>query len=279
MPTTIKNAICSAARWGSMPAPEQALYSGYYTTITAWEAACPADLVTADQIWEGHLYPDGPGANGEWSYAGGWNIGGVTADSTRYMHLRPAEGHGFYDHANKLTNALRYNPANGVACYATDTYGSIFTLNDFHRITGLQLRSQVRNGVLTPGTSLTTRVDKCIIWHSQTTGGYFPGAIHCIDMNRRLRISNSLIYASNRPPLSVSRYTSAGGGPVVENCTIISSAALNADSSATNQIVFKNCLVLGISNSTGVHSSSSYNGTSQSSFGGTNNQLSLTSSN
>lgn len=29
--------------------------------------------------------------------------------------IRPAAGHGFRDHANKLTNALRYNAANGVA--------------------------------------------------------------------------------------------------------------------------------------------------------------------
>lgn len=57
-----------------------------------------------------------------------WTIGasltgptGTTTDATHGLTIRAADGHSFKDHANKLTNPLRYNQSVGVAIRCTAT--------------------------------------------------------------------------------------------------------------------------------------------------------------
>lgn len=88
-----------------------------YSTIQAWENACPANLVTADQIWKGECYNDS-----EFTGAATLlTISGQTVDSTRYVWLTTAAGQSFRDNANVQTNALRYNQANGVGILSNNT--------------------------------------------------------------------------------------------------------------------------------------------------------------
>lgn len=105
MPTTVTSTIGTAAR--------------NYSTVQAWEDACPANLVTADQIWRGECYNDS-----EFTVAGTvLSIAGMTVDATRYLELTAAAGQSFVDHADKLTNARKYDQSKGVGLRDTNNYG------------------------------------------------------------------------------------------------------------------------------------------------------------
>ncbi len=93
MPTTVTSTIGTTGRT--------------YSTLQAWEDACPANLVTADQVWRGEAYNDS-------QFTAGVVISGQTTDATRYVELTVATGQSFCDNANVRTNALRYNQSNGV---------------------------------------------------------------------------------------------------------------------------------------------------------------------
>lgn len=97
MPTTVTKSIGSAG-------------GRDYSTLQAWEDACPANLVTADQIWKGECYNDSEFSAG----APALTISGQTTDATRYVWLTTATGQSFRDNASVQTNALRYNQSNGV---------------------------------------------------------------------------------------------------------------------------------------------------------------------
>jgi len=57
-----------------------------YSTLTTWDAACPADLVTDDSIWKGVGYNDS-------TFTVAVTISGITTDATRYVWLTVADGH------------------------------------------------------------------------------------------------------------------------------------------------------------------------------------------
>ena len=91
-----------------------------YSTIQAWEDACPANLVTNDEIWKGELYNDS-----EFLITGSTTLChflGTTVDSTRYQWLTTASGQSFADHADKATWNLRYDQSKGVGIRATGNY-------------------------------------------------------------------------------------------------------------------------------------------------------------
>lgn len=97
-----------------------------HASIDAWVSWCASNysggLVAADVILRGVLYPEGGGTNGEWTLTSAPSQFALTCDATRYYLLEAASGSAFYDNANKLTNALRYNNANGVAITSAGNY-------------------------------------------------------------------------------------------------------------------------------------------------------------
>jgi hypothetical protein len=107
MPTTVTSSIGSAG-------------GRDYSTIQAWEDACPANLVTDDKVWKGALYNDSEFAP--------VTISGMTTDATRYVWLTTAAGQSFRDHANVLTNSIRYDQSKGVAIKFSAIYGHVFTV-------------------------------------------------------------------------------------------------------------------------------------------------------
>lgn len=70
-----------------------------YSTIAAWMAACPANLVTADQVWKGVAYNDS-------TFNEQVDITGITTDATRYVWLTVADGQ---DHQGTLTGGVVIN--------------------------------------------------------------------------------------------------------------------------------------------------------------------------
>lgn len=122
MATTVTHSIGTASR--------------DYSTLQAWEDACPANLVTADQIWRGECYNDS-----EFTVASATmlTIAGETTDSTRYVELTVATGQSFQDNAR--TNALTYNQTNGVGCRSTADYSTLVTTTvSYVRISRIQFK-------------------------------------------------------------------------------------------------------------------------------------------
>lgn len=104
-----------------------------YATIQAFFDAVP-DLVAADQIWEGQIYPDsGNTISGNFSVT-------KTTDATRFIRLRPAAGYSFSDNASVRTNALRINASNGILLTPSTT-NPIITHNCYIELQGLQLEN------------------------------------------------------------------------------------------------------------------------------------------
>ncbi len=139
---------------------------GDYSTLQAWEDACPANLVTADQIWQGQC------KNQEFALnATILNISGTTTDATRYIELTTEAGASFRDHASKATNALRYDATKGAGIRATNAYGKpIWVQVPYTRISNLQ----VQNHSASNNAALTVSVLNCLIRDSIFEGWSTP---------------------------------------------------------------------------------------------------------
>lgn len=159
MPTTIIKKI------GGAGAP-----SRDYSTLQAWEDACPADLVTADQIWRGECYNDS-------EFTGTLTISGMTVDATRYVHLTCASGQSFRDHASVQSNALKYDQSKGAGISVGSNYNWVIDVSAQHTIveklqiktSGSKVPIQLRNGNQTAQYCIleTTAASAC----AQTQGG------------------------------------------------------------------------------------------------------------
>ena len=84
-----------------------------YPTLAAAWAAIPSNLITADEAWTLELYKDS-----EFEVTSSQIFTGKTTDATRNITIKCGAGQSFYNDGDVLTNALRYNPANGVAIRA-----------------------------------------------------------------------------------------------------------------------------------------------------------------
>lgn len=252
-----------------------------YSTIAAAVAALPANLVTADQAWVFELYNDT-------EFNENLTLTGHTTDATRNITFRPAAGQGFGDHANKLTNALRYNQSNGVGIIVLGGFlipawdiGDSYVLIDglqFHHAGGQSTSS------LLISTGANVVIKNCVIQDSgaQGTGGFAArlegensGLINCLHINR-----NSA--QTDRVGFSV----------VVSTGYIIGCGALRTVTGTGNRAAFfrdygspliRNCWALGwqkFGKDTTADASSGYNATDLAAANtpGTNNVYSLTSS-
>ncbi len=206
-----------------------------YSTIALWWAACPANLVTATQTWEGECYNDS-----EFALTTTLTLSGVTTSDTYYPELRCAAGHSFVDNANKLTNALRYNQANGVAIKQSVNWQPAMTLNNSYlRLTGLQI---FINGNYTQYINLfapTMILRNCIF--QKRTNTY-----EIVNNTGATLINCVLMTAGNGP--AVLAYNSASK---LYNCTLISlgssSLGINKVYGGADSSIVKNCAIFGFS--------------------------------
>src|SRR4051812_35856779 len=82
MPTIVVKSIGTAGR--------------NYSTVQAWDDACPVSLVAVDQVWKGECYNDT-------RLDGAVTLQGATTDVTRYMWLTTGPGQGnIYIRRNRL---------------------------------------------------------------------------------------------------------------------------------------------------------------------------------
>jgi hypothetical protein len=241
-----------------------------YASIAAWLAGAntvyPSGLVVADVIWKGVLYKEGGGTNGEWSITSETAITTI-CDSTRYLWLTAAPGASFTDNANKLTNALRYNNANGVAVLSAVSGLGVFKTDSVANnqklvVTGIQFSGTgtayfgyFNNGSIT--------LDSCIIEY----GNYLSyGAFSAV--NSLLKITDAAVGCCNQWSSAVNS---------IRNCVVIgnsssASAFLIGNYAPTGQIL-KNNAIFGFStirtdaNSKLDTTNSTYNATDLAAFG------------
>jgi len=88
-----------------------------YSTLQAWEDACPANLTTSisgGEIWKGECYND--------SELASLLVSGTTTDATGYLWLTAASGESFIDHADVATNPIAYDVSKGAGLKKTTVF-------------------------------------------------------------------------------------------------------------------------------------------------------------
>ncbi len=264
MPTTVVKSVGTTGR--------------DYSTIQAAEDAKPANLVSADQVWKMECYNDS-------EFTAGVVISGSTVDATRYTWLTAANGQSFADHANRLTNPLKYDRNNGVGIRMTGNYDVILRMEeDYCVVSRMQFKNQ---GTYTnSNTSVGIANANC-----RFDGNLFEytGNIAIIGAQHdSIRISNNVLVA-NGSNLTANALLFAGNNGAAVNNTIVRPSdraaagvgiALSAGYSGTlvqNNAVFNFTTAFG---GTGTaHASSGYNLTDAATAFGSNNQVSKTFAN
>lgn len=190
---------------------------GDYTTLQAWFNAAPADLTVADVIWRGEV------KNQEFVSASTLlNLSGKTADATRYFELTTEAGASFTDHANKATNALRYDATLGAALRVTgSSAGAIRCSIPFTRVSKLMITNTSDTGstlaALFTENSGRLRVDQCIC-ESYNSGVTVEGGIYL--HNAWSILSNSVVVQKSTNAAAKIAHLSDGAGAY--NCTFVS---------------------------------------------------------
>ncbi|MGH6963827.1 MAG: hypothetical protein ACREE0_05055 [Phenylobacterium sp.] len=228
------------------------------------------------------IHKEGGGTDNEWVIATTLTgPTGTTTDSTHGLTIKPVSGSSFKDHASKLSNALRYNPANGVAIRYTGS-GSVFSLQANNCVLdGLQLHASNAGGaggVVAPSGVTSMTLKNCIV-------RCIPGNNSRTFVNQSFgtfKLFNCLMYGA-------AINLAANGGDQVVACT------LHSPSDTFNRgaifIEWGACLVVDtlafedgtstairLPNGGSLAGSSGFNGTNDTS-GGSNSQNNLTDTN
>ena len=240
-----------------------------YSTITAWEAASPANLVTSTDTWEGELYNDS-------EFIGTFNIAGITADATYNVQLRCASGESFKDHADAATNALTYNVSKGVGIRNTTANTTALTVSvGYTTIDGLQINNDVNiySCIFANNTSGGITVSDCILKNSDDAGGgYYV-------LTTTAGVVNTYINLLLEQHNSYRAVYSGGAAHKYVNCTMV---AANDDGAMgfqaiSNSPVLENCCSFGYTTDySGTFGTSTNNASDGTGSPGSNPQDSLT---
>jgi hypothetical protein len=213
---------------------------GDYPTLAAAFAAIPADIragTGTDEQWNIFIDESAAGIY-EWDLVNYGLTLSKSTNATNYIRIAANTGKSFKDNANKLTNALTYNAANGVALKATNIV--LLTTAPYTVFEGLQ------------------------IFRTVTTASAGEYAFGVIGANAGVSIKDCIVKsnATNQPAVSVysgkianllviSAFSGvyASGGTVISSSTIIKagSAANNAVVSDYGPPTVKNLAAFGFS--------------------------------
>lgn len=193
---------------------------GTYASIAAWWAACPADLVAADQIWQGRLL------NQEFTFAAtAVTISGKTTDATRYIELTTETGCSFLDHADKATNPLRYDATKGAAIRFTAEAFGIIIQQRWTRFNKIQVSSPSNSNnaaiVINGATGTDCTIDRCIVESYGNNSG-LRGAVSLDGLNNT--ISNSVV-VQRRADASAAILRMISGAKAY-NCTLVATGGV-----------------------------------------------------
>lgn len=204
-----------------------------YSTVAAWSAALPANLVTDGNSQEGDMYNDS-------EFVENTSITGHTTDSTHTILLTTGAGQSFRDSANAQTNALRYNQSNGVGWKATSNYSLNCSIGDSNMtVSKIQLATggNYSQPLTVAGTSI--KIDGCILeaLHSNVIN---------VGSSTSLLVTNTLLNVRATNKLCVS---DSSASPTFANCTFVTPAGntngvWNSSSGSTSPTL-KNCAWFG----------------------------------
>jgi hypothetical protein len=211
-----------------------------YSTLQAWEDAAAANLVTADEIWQGQCYNDS-------EFTAALTVSGSTVDATRYKELTTATGQSFADNANKLTNALRYNQSNGVGLNVTAGYTTAIDVSEnYFRMSKMQVTRNTGGGAsrawLDSGVT-GARASQCI-FESDRSASVARGETDAI--------FSSCLFVSRVSSVSAILTVASTGGTVI-NCTLVVPSDLTAATDGVTRSyasgwTVKNCAIFGVTN-------------------------------
>src|SRR6478672_9252824 len=97
-----------------------------YSTLAAWGASLPANLVTDGNSYEGDCYNDS-------EFTGSatlLTLSGHTTDASHTITLTTGPGQSFRDNANVQTNALNYSSSSGVGINSSVAYAGTISITD-----------------------------------------------------------------------------------------------------------------------------------------------------
>jgi hypothetical protein len=251
-----------------------------YTTHQAAIDSIPKNLVTDGNSYVIESWPDS-----EFVYITQvMLIQGFTTDATHFLTFRCASGKSFHENASVETNALRYNPANGVAIKMTSNYtAAIENYASYTVFDGLQIlgTNYTSTGIFSHDIASFVTIKNCIFdGKPQATSGV---NVRADGLNNLLQ--NILII--NRQP-DTKGIVTFYGNTIIESNTIVcidtvtGSTAIQTDAASTivrNNAIFGFTTPLAVANAI---AGDGHNATDAASFtggGGTNSLTGLTKAN
>jgi len=223
--------------------------TGYYSTPQAWEDDRPADMVAADEQWEGLLQNQNFTGSGPII-----TISGSTTSATCYAHLTTAPGASFLDHASFATNPLRADSTKGAMIQKTGGYGddAVVISEPYAKISKIQVIADYASGLGSRAAiktvDQTAEIDSVIAESYRANYGY--GTINSLGGI----IRNSLIIMRQGGADAVVRC--ANGTPLqIYNSTIVVPSDVTAAGQGVRKnygsVTLKNVSVFGCTNDVG----------------------------
>lgn len=226
-----------------------------YATPALWFASIPTTLTESEV---------GECQNAEIVVTATQSLSGITVGAFT-VTLTAGAGNSFVDHANKTTNALRYNASNGAAIRRTGTSGPLFDIQcASFTLSKLQLAKDDNyyRVVSMPGDIDGRTIDRCILQHN--------GASDEVIRGRRIACKNSLLLARG----NVHGFWNENGNSDLQNVTIVNVAGGSGRTGFNRQYgspTLRNVAVYGFATDfTGTAGTCANNATDKATFGGTN---------
>lgn len=267
MPTTTVKTIGTATR--------------DYSTMQAWEDACPANLVTSDEIWKGECYNDS-------EFTASIVFSGITVDATRYPWLTTASGESAFDDS---TNPLTYDQTKGVGV-STSGFSTNKQLDcnvSYTLVEKLQFKFVKSGGYQTQAMTMTvfSTIKDCLVdadVDSYAGTNYVLNLNSYYGANEAKAINVLIIMRRDNASSNVCQYFRIAGG-IALNCAAVSPTGLtnaptgNQFGASASTATAYNCLSLnsGGNDFVGTFANSDYNATDEASGApGANSTHSLT---
>ena len=235
-----------------------------YTSVqSAVDSGVPANLVNDGNSYEVVIYPEGAGANGEYSQSGAFlNItnGSHVTSSTYTLTIKAASGHAWFEHADAAVNRIAYDSSKGVALKFTGSYSVGITVSIPNVIIdGIQLKAAASpaQGILFNSTSTNCTVSRCIIQSRPGTTGNGVGLLGAGGH----KLVNSVVILDTAE--AAASAVALSYGSVCVNNTIVRPSQYPAAGKAFNigysANTVRNCAVFGFAVAAGLGSGGSYN--------------------
>ncbi len=169
---------------------------GDYTTLSAWEAALPASLVTADEQHTAVCYNDWPSG-----LVDTVAISGSTTDATRYIKVTVAEGHR-HDGIPQSGFYIKKSATYGFILSAGSSYSVVEWLDSYNTATSVQQGDGITLGAYCVGRYLISKAGRYAFTVSANASASRP------------RLENSLGYGSQYGSFTANYYYGT-----IDNCT------------------------------------------------------------